>query len=289
MAGDWIKMTMALQSHPKVVRILSATQSDKFRVIGGLHAVWSIFDQHSVDGELHGYTFATMDHVIGWQGFSGAMADVGWLVATTAQTLTMPDFDTHNGASAKRRAEESERKRKGRLSAKCPQDVRKVSAETQDGSQDKMRTREEKRREDVNTTSNDVVKPKQSKRTLDYSCWPEMPQQQTLDDWLAMRKRLGADVSQTVVNQFGKELHIAYAAGLSVDHCLAECITSNWRGFKYSWLKNQEASRATNQRPAIQTRSERNTQAHRDYIAKLEQEEAACRLLAGFDEQALGD
>lgn len=40
MAIDWIKMRVDLQTHPKVVRILSATGTDKFRVIGGLHAVW---------------------------------------------------------------------------------------------------------------------------------------------------------------------------------------------------------------------------------------------------------
>lgn len=39
MSGDWIKMRIDLQTHPKIVRILSATKADKFRVIGGLHTV----------------------------------------------------------------------------------------------------------------------------------------------------------------------------------------------------------------------------------------------------------
>jgi len=284
MAGDWIKMSMALQSHPKVVRILSATKSDKFRVVGGLHAVWSVFDQHSSNGELAGYTFETMDHVIGWIGFSKAMADVGWLVQTNLQTLVMPEFDTHNGASAKRRAEDSERKRKGRKSAECPQNVRSLSAENQD----KMTTREEKRREEKNNKQ--VIGADAHKQPLDYSCWPEMPEPQTLADWIAMRKRIRADVSQTVINQFGKELTIAVSHGLSVDHCLAECITSNWRGFKYSWLKNQEATRENNQRNARPSKSEQNAAIFLEHIDQLErQAEAECNSLAGFIEQEIGN
>jgi hypothetical protein len=39
MAGDWIQMRVALQTHPKVVRIASALKADRLRVVGGLH--WS--------------------------------------------------------------------------------------------------------------------------------------------------------------------------------------------------------------------------------------------------------
>ncbi len=118
-------------------------------------------------------------------------------------------------------------------------------------------------------------------KPLDYSCWPEMPKEQTLADWIAMRKRIKADVSQTIINDFSTELHKAFDAGLTVDHCLAKCLSNNWRGFKYQWLLNQETSNAANKQPVKQSRGERHTQAHRDYIASLEQEEANSRLLAG--------
>ena len=139
MAQDWIKMRCDLQTHPKVVRILSATQSDKFRVIGGLHAVWSVFDAHSVDGTLKGYTPELLDHVIGWEGFSRAMEAVGWLVFDGEETLSLPEFTEHNGQSAKRRAEDQKRKRDAR---RCPQSVRDDA--------DKIRTEcgLEKRREE---------------------------------------------------------------------------------------------------------------------------------------------
>ena len=144
MAGDWIKMRIDLQSHPKVVRILSATKSDKFRVIGGLHAVWSVFDTHCEDGALFGYTPETLDHIIGWTGFSSALIGVGWLVDNDGVSLEIPEFSEHNGQSGKRRAEDQKRKRDSR---KSPDSVRNSSA----NEADKKVTREEKRREDINT------------------------------------------------------------------------------------------------------------------------------------------
>lgn len=141
MAGDWIKMRLSLQTHPKIVRILSATKSDKFRAIGGLHAVWSVFDTHSVDGRLDGYTPEALDHIIGWPGFAQALIDVNWLQSDGTDALLLPEFDEHNGASGKRRAEDQKRKRDSR---KTSQSVTCSSGQNAD----KMRTREEKRRED---------------------------------------------------------------------------------------------------------------------------------------------
>lgn len=171
MAGDWIKMRIELQSHPKIVRILSATQSDKFRAIGGLHAVWSVFDLHSENGKLHGYTPALMDHIIGWDGFSQAMVDVGWLLFDGSETLSMPEFTEHNGKSAKRRAEDQKRKRDER---KCPQSVRNLSADESD----ENRTREEKRREEINTfvSSKLPTCPHQEILSLFADVLPELPQ-----------------------------------------------------------------------------------------------------------------
>lgn len=136
MSIDWIKMRSDLQSHPKVVRILSAvrpqdvlTPSDKFRVIGGLHAVWSIFDKHSIDGKLNGYSPSILNGIIGWEGFAEAMIGVNWLAFDGIETVTVPEFEEHNGSSAKRRAEDQKRKRNARnSSASCPQDVRITSA-----------------------------------------------------------------------------------------------------------------------------------------------------------------
>jgi len=131
MAGDWIKMRTDLLTSPKVVRMASALNADRFRIVGGLLSVWSLFDAHSADGSLEGYSPASLDDLAAWPGFAAAMVAVGWLVES-GSSLDLPRFEAHNGASAKRRAQDADRKR----------EVRNASASDADGKP----TREEKRR-----------------------------------------------------------------------------------------------------------------------------------------------
>lgn len=138
MAGDWIKMRADLQTHPKVVRVMSALRADKLRVVGGLHAVWCLFDAHSEDGQLDGYTPEALDAMIGWQGFTESLAVVSWLEIGDG-FLALPRFEEHNGKSAKRRATETQRKREERA---------QPDRETSATDADKKRSREEKRREE---------------------------------------------------------------------------------------------------------------------------------------------
>lgn len=137
-------MRADLLTHPKVVRMSSALRADRLRVSGGLFAVWCLFDTHSVDGRLEGYTLEAVDDLIGFSGFGAAMQAVGWL-EVDGDSLCTPRFEEHNGQSAKRRATESERKR----------NERKASA----SDADKKRTREEKRREETSSSlrSEDVA------------------------------------------------------------------------------------------------------------------------------------
>lgn len=120
MAGDWLKMRVGLRRHPKVVRIVSALKADRLRVVGGLYAVWSVFDEHSADGILPGYSFEMMDEEIGWPGFAAAMHGVGWLDRDGDCGLKIPEFSKHNGQSAKRRAQETHRKRESRVTERNP-------------------------------------------------------------------------------------------------------------------------------------------------------------------------
>jgi hypothetical protein len=147
-AGDWIKMRADLFTHPKVVRISSALKADTLRTVGGLMSVWCLFDAHSEDGQLEGYSPEVLNAHLRWDGFSEAMIAVDWLRFDPAHGLSLPEFDTHNGASAKRRAQEADRKRAERAASKDdPQDGGKPSALNAD----KKRTREEKRREEIDT------------------------------------------------------------------------------------------------------------------------------------------
>lgn len=145
MAGDWIKMRTDLGTSPKVVRMASALKADRFRIVGGLHSAWSLFDSHSADGKMAGYTLDVLDELIGWPGFAAAMVAVEWLDASDPESLVLPEFDTHNGAPAKRRAQDADRKRRDR----------KESADKADG----KRTRGEERRGESSTPEGSLQEP----------------------------------------------------------------------------------------------------------------------------------
>lgn len=149
MAGDWIKMRCDLQTHPKVVRIASALKADKLRVIGALHAVWSLFDTHSTDGCLEGYSLAEIDAMLAWKGFGRALVSVEWMACRDdGGGLALPRFDSHNGTTAKRRSMDSDRKRAAREAGKLPEkEAEKVSAKRPH--QKRTKSGPEKRREDT--------------------------------------------------------------------------------------------------------------------------------------------
>lgn len=176
MSTDWIKMRVDLRTHPKVVRMASALKADKLRIIGGLHAVWSIFDAHAIDGLLEGYDFREIDDQLGWKGFAAAMHRIDWLVESD-EGLSAPRFDEHNGQSAKRRAMETERKRQEREAEKAAADAAKAATEAGHVSAsdaDKSVTREEKRR-DKDTEAIASVVPRAS-RKCPKGWLPEAPE-----------------------------------------------------------------------------------------------------------------
>jgi len=196
MAEPWIKMRISLGSCPKVVRILSALQADRFRTVGGLHAVWALFDLHSVDGVMDGYTLSSMSQMIGWPGFAEAMASVGWLEQTDAG-LVMPRFSDHNGASAKRRAMDAYRKTK----------VRKMSAPHADKDRTKCGLEKEKEKEKEEKTENpphippqgDEPKPTPTAKFDPAQGWPwtDPEFQSAVDGWVKHRREIGHPIKPT--------------------------------------------------------------------------------------------
>ena len=119
MAGDWIKMQKSLPRAPKVIRIASALGTDRLRTVGGLFSAWCLFDEQTEDGILTGYTPELFDEIVGLPGMARAMESVEWL-EIGQDFLVVPRFDEHNGASAKRRAQDRDRKQSTRQADKCP-------------------------------------------------------------------------------------------------------------------------------------------------------------------------
>lgn len=138
MAGDWIKMRCALPEDPAVLLMAAELAMDSYGVIGRLHRVWSWFDQQSRNGHAPVTLISHIDTLAGVTGFVDALKKARWLTVTNDE-MVIPNFDRHNGQTAKQRALATKRKQKER--------VTKASRK----SRDKSVTREEKRREDINT------------------------------------------------------------------------------------------------------------------------------------------
>lgn len=101
---SWLKFDTATPEKPEVFAItLALGWEDPDLTVGKLLKVWRWFDLHSVDGNAKSVTLALLDRLIGVTGLSQAMVDVGWLVVSS-DGLTLPNFEMHNGKTAKDRA-----------------------------------------------------------------------------------------------------------------------------------------------------------------------------------------
>jgi hypothetical protein len=113
MAGDWIKVEHATPDKLEVVQMSSILRIDQDAVAGKLVRVWSWADENSVDGAALTVTEAFIDKVARRKGFAAAMREAGWLRGKNG-ALELPNFQRHNGKSAKKRAVDMERKRRER-------------------------------------------------------------------------------------------------------------------------------------------------------------------------------
>jgi len=104
MAGEWLKFDASTPDKPEVLAITVAMGwDDPDLTVGKLLRVWRWFDQQTIDGNAPGVTSALLDRLLGVTGLCEAMAKVGWLVIND-DGLSLPNFDRHNGKTAKDRA-----------------------------------------------------------------------------------------------------------------------------------------------------------------------------------------
>ncbi|MCG7949126.1 MAG: hypothetical protein N0C84_22575 [Candidatus Thiodiazotropha taylori] len=129
MAGDWVKFQVDTFEKPEVIRIADDLGIPEEHVAGCLLRAWCWFDKQSRDGHAANVTEKYIDRITSVTGFANAMQKVGWLIMD-GDGLTVPNFDRHNGKSAKSRALAADRKR----------------TERSRNERDKSVTREEKRR-----------------------------------------------------------------------------------------------------------------------------------------------
>src|SRR6185369_1736489 len=103
MAGEWIKFEKATIDKPEVLQMADALGTSEDDVVGKLLRVWCWFDSQSRDGNAGSVTGNALkrfiDRLVSSQGFASCMQQVGWLTDSG-----IPNFDRHNGESAKKRA-----------------------------------------------------------------------------------------------------------------------------------------------------------------------------------------
>jgi hypothetical protein len=147
MSGDWMKIELELPDKPEVYRIAGILGLDPDAVVGKLFRVWSWFDKHTEAGNAAGVTYALLDRITGVTGFAEAMALAGWLEQRGSELL-IPNFDRHNGKTAKNRALTAKRVAVKRT---------KCNAESNAQSVTYALPREEKRREERKEVSREVL------------------------------------------------------------------------------------------------------------------------------------
>jgi hypothetical protein len=103
MAGDWIKVQTCTPDKPEVHLIAERLGIDPDAVSGKLLRIWVWADQQTLDGNARSVTKSLLDRVTSVSGFADAMLSVGWLTKTEAG-FAFPNFDRHNGQTAKKRA-----------------------------------------------------------------------------------------------------------------------------------------------------------------------------------------
>lgn len=126
MAGHWIKWEKGLLRKPEIMAIAAALGVSDQHAASCCMAVWEWADDVTMDGLIRVKPCA-VDRVACQPGFADAMQSVGWLVVSPS-AIQLPNYDRHNGRTAKERALDANRKAvlrlNGRLSKLCPDESR---------------------------------------------------------------------------------------------------------------------------------------------------------------------
>jgi hypothetical protein len=217
MAGEWLKVDRSTPDKPEVIRMARLLKKDRDLVFGKLLRLWCWFDSNSVDGVVDGVVDADVDDLCACEGFAQACIAVGWMeFDSSKERISLPNFNRHNGETAKQRMLKNRRQARWRAN---------VDDKTSTHESTKASTREEKRREEKEKTA-----PK-------GDLLADIPKQ-IADDFRSLRSRLRAPITQTAMDGIRRE---AAKANLPVADALAMCCERGWRGFNAAWVNGNAA------------------------------------------------
>ncbi|MFM0751175.1 hypothetical protein PQQ85_45285 [Paraburkholderia sediminicola] len=218
---------------------------DRDAVVGKLLRVWRWFDEHTENGNARSVTKALVDSTAGVSGFADAMISVRWL-AVDDDGISMPHFDWHTGATAKRRAQTAIRV----LRHKSTNGQGNVEGNAASNASDNAEANAEGNAASVSNDEKCVyvvnLKPKTLKpknkniRASRFDAQARLlslgVESQIAHDWLTLRSGKRLKPTETA---FAGVLREAQKAGLTLNDALRICCTRGWGGFQAAWLEDR--------------------------------------------------
>lgn len=232
----WIKFEINTSDKPEVWQIASQLGIEPDAVVGKLLRIWAWFDEHTVDGNAASVTKALLDSKISVTGFCAAMIAAGWMIESNNR-ISLPNFDRHNGKTAKNRALTS--KRVGKFKAGNDS----VTQEFENGNAASVNSalpREDKIREDKNINTIPPKSPKgESSRKRGYDLnLEDIPSSllgsesfcQAWELWLVHRRELKKPVTKTqALKQLAELAELGPVRAVAmIDHTIAR----GWQGLR---------------------------------------------------------
>ena len=104
----WIKVEHITPDKPEIISMADALGVDQDAVFGKCIRIWIWADQQTISGNAATVTSAFLDRVTNLPGFASQLIKVGWLISRNGR-LCFPNFDRHNGQTAKNRALSTDR------------------------------------------------------------------------------------------------------------------------------------------------------------------------------------
>lgn len=226
MAEDWIKLRTMLRRDGRVRNLSRALSTNVTHVFGALATLWSIADELAdEDGTIFGYTASDINAEVGIVGFCEVLPRE-W-IDLSGDWVKLPDYQEHNGSTAKKRAQDQKRQRRRR---------EKVEISSRANSTKSVTREEESRGENISPIGDKAQTPPPPLNCLEFIAkWAEYE-----DYRRANRMRKLKPVS--VIKQWGEMSQWGLAASLAA---IDRTISKGWQGiFEPDAARIANASRA---------------------------------------------
>lgn len=229
MAANWIKVEVITPDKPEIFRLAEILKIDPDAVLGKAIRFWVWADQQTIDGNANSVTKNAIDRVAFMSGFADALITVGWLHESNG-SLTLPNFDRHNGESSKKRALTNRR-----VSEHRKQKPKSNAKSVTEGDQKALPEEEEEEEEDKELKDPPLNPPKGKSSGNKFDPLsvelPEWLSPELWAEWVAYRKQLGKPIkTQQGVSGSINKLATYREQGHSPEYVVGLTMSNEWRG-----------------------------------------------------------